>query len=557
MRALSLAPGDRFPSAAAFEAEIDQCLSKLLNRPSDRDVGTMLAQAFAQERANISSLIEAELSAPKSGRAALPVLPIASATNVSPGPPVPTSSPDSSSLEDPVRAGANVGITNPPARVGRRGVVIGGSVAAAFVVGGLVWAIASGRGSAPATAVPSATTLAPLVEGAPTVRGVTDGEILMGMSAAFSGPSRDLGTRMKLGIDTAFSDENDRGGILGRKLTLVALDDGYEGKRALDNMHELVEKRGVFAFIGNVGTPTAQQTVPYANSIKTLFFGAFTGASLLRQQPPDRYVFNYRASYEEETSKMVQYLAAAKHIGPEAVVVFAQHDAYGDAGFNGVAKAMRKLGRADVDILRVNYERNTVDVDAAVSDVMKYHNAADVIRIGNSDVSKPKHPVQAIIMIASYKAAAKFIQKIRDRRISPIFANVSFVGSTALAEELKEQGKNYGAGVIVTQVVPHYESGGSSIIRYREALAKFSPDQQPDFISLEGFVVGKLFAEAVKRAGHDLNEEKVVDTLEAMKEVDLGVGTPLTFGPSEHQASHAVWGTVLDDQMHFLPLDMD
>src|SRR5262249_8480825 len=132
------------------------------------------------------------------------------------------------------------------------------------------------------------------------VRGVTDTEIVCGMSAAFSGPSRELGNRMKLGIDTAFSLADDQGGVAGRSLRLVALDDGYEGPRAGDNMRELIDNRGVFAIVGDVGTPTAQVAAPYATAHKTLFFGAFTGSKVLRQEPPDRYVFNYRASYEEE-----------------------------------------------------------------------------------------------------------------------------------------------------------------------------------------------------------------------------------------------------------------
>jgi ABC-type branched-subunit amino acid transport system substrate-binding protein len=377
------------------------------------------------------------------------------------------------------------------------------------------------------------------------------------MSAAFSGPARDLGTRMKLGVDTALADANEAGGVNGRKLTLVALDDGYEGKRALENMHELVDKREVFAVIGNVGTPTAQSALPYALSTKTIFFGAFTGAQLLRQTPPDRYVFNYRASYEEETAKMVTYLLQTKKIQPSGIVVFAQHDGYGDAGFNGASKAMRKLGHGDVELLRASYERNTVDVDGAVADVLRYDTAMETVSVDNREVTRPRHRLGAVIMISTYKAAARFIQKIRDKKLAPTFVNVSFVGSGALAEELKEIGPSYANGVIVTQVVPHYESGGTAIIAYRDALAKYHPDQHPDFISLEGYLAGKLFVEAVRRAGSELTTEKLVDTLESMKDFDLGTGAPLSFSTSQHQASHQVWGTILDDQGHFAPLDLD
>jgi branched-chain amino acid transport system substrate-binding protein len=391
------------------------------------------------------------------------------------------------------------------------------------------------------------------------VRGVTDTEVLCGMSAAFSGPSRELGNRMKLGVETAFSVVNDASGVGGRKLRLVALDDGYEGPRAGENMKDLLDIRSVFAVIGNVGTPTAQVAMPYAVSHKTIFFGAFTGSKILRQEPPDRYVFNYRASYEEETAKMVHYLVDAKRIAPASIVVFAQHDGYGDAGFDGVAKTLRKYGRGDVDILRANYERNTVDVDAAASDVVRYHTAMERLpgRNENELAFRAKHLVKAVIMVATYKAAARFIQKVRDKGVAPVFLNVSFVGSNALADELKEVGPSYAPGVIVTQVVPHYESGGTGILRYREALSRYHPDQQPDFVSLEGYVVGRLFAEGLRRAGHELDTEKLVDALEAIHDYDMGMGTIINFGMSEHQGSHKVWGTMLDAQGHFQSLDME
>jgi ABC-type branched-subunit amino acid transport system substrate-binding protein len=391
------------------------------------------------------------------------------------------------------------------------------------------------------------------------VRGVSDGEVLVGMSAAFSGPARELGTRMKLGVETAFEVANEQGGAAERKLRLVALDDGYEGARAGANMKELLGSRGVFAVVGNVGTPTAQVAAPLAVADKTLFFGAFTGSNILRQEPPDRYVFNYRASYEEEVSSMVHYLVDAKKVPPESIVVFAQRDGYGDAGFAGVAKALRGYGRAEPDILRTGYERNTVDVDAAVRAVHAYHNMADKLRLP-ADAgwgSQRRHPVRAVILIATYKPAARFIQKIKDKGLDALFLNVSFVGSNALADELRELGPSYVPGVIITQVVPTPQSGGTGVLRYRDALQRLHPDQQPDFVSLEGYVVGTMFVEGLRRAGRDLTTERLVDALEGMHDHDLGIGTVLSFGLSRHQASHKVWGTVLDAEGRFQSLDLE
>src|SRR5947207_6192948 len=205
-------------------------------------------------------------------------------------------------------------------------------------------------------------------ERVPAIRGVTDNEIRLGMSRPFTGSAKELGNQMKLGIETAFNLINERGGIHGRQLRLVAADDGYEPTRTAETMKELYEKERVFGFIGNVGTPTAVVGLPYALERRALFFGAFTGAGLLRRDPPDRYVFNYRASYAEETDAVVRYLVKMRGVRPEQIAVFAQQDVYGDSGFAGVAKAMRALrGGNEGAILRLDYKRNTVDVDDAVA----------------------------------------------------------------------------------------------------------------------------------------------------------------------------------------------
>ena len=172
---------------------------------------------------------------------------------------------------------------------------------------------------------------------------------------------------MNRGIVAAFNVANANGGVHGRQLRLIAADDGYEPARAAETMKQLYEKDQVFGVVGNVGTPTAVVALPYALERKMLFFGAFTGAGLLRNDPPDRYVFNYRASYAEETAAMVHYLVKVRRLMPEQIAVFAQQDAYGDSGFAGVAKAIRSLGGNDSTILRLNYQRNTVDVDDAVA----------------------------------------------------------------------------------------------------------------------------------------------------------------------------------------------
>jgi len=383
---------------------------------------------------------------------------------------------------------------------------------------------------------------APVVSGNVNIpaRGVSDDEIRFGIAAPFSGATKELGHHMKLGIETAFNEANANGGVHGRQLRLISADDGYEPTRTVEAMKQLYETEQVFGAIGNVGTPTAAVALPFALERKMLFYGAFTGANLLRREPPDRYVFNYRASYTEETDAVVRYLVKLRRLRPDQIAVFAQQDAYGDAGFAGVAKAIRALrGGEEGNILRLNYKRNTVDVDDAVN------------RLRQS-----KAPIKAVVMVATYRAAAKFIEKTRNAYPAMIYTNVSFVGSTALAEELMLLGSRFANGVIVTQVVPAVEGYSSLILQYKAALAAYAPGEAPDYVSLEGYLATKVLVEALKRAGPQIDTEKVVDALESLRDFDIGLGTPLNFSRTEHQALHKVWGAQLDANGRYQPIEL-
>ena len=378
------------------------------------------------------------------------------------------------------------------------------------------------------------------VPAGPAVRGVTDREIRFGIAAPFSGSSKELGRQMKLGIDTAFNRVNDAGGIEGRMLKLIAADDGFEPTRTADAMKQLYEKDQVFGMIGNVGTATAAVALPYALDRRMLFFGAFTGANVIRHDPPDRYVFNYRASYAEETDAAVRYFVKMRRIPPRQIAVFAQQDAGGDAGFAGVAKSFRSLGASDSGILRLNYQRNTVDVDDAVN-----------------QLKAQKVPIKAVVMISAYRPAAKFIEKTRDLFPGLLYSNISFVGSTVLADELMLLGPRYAAGAIVTQVVPAVSGYSSIVLEYKNALAKYFPGEAADYVSLEGYVVANVLIEALKRTGQQLDTEKLIDVLENMRDLDLGLGAQLSFGRAEHQASHKIWGTALDETGKYQAIELE
>jgi ABC-type branched-subunit amino acid transport system substrate-binding protein len=305
-------------------------------------------------------------------------------------------------------------------------------------------------------------------------------------------------------------------------------------------MKQLYDKDQVFGFIGNVGTPTAAVAIPFALERRTLFFGGFTGANILRNDPPDRYVFNYRASYAEETDAAVRYLIKLRKLQPRQIAVFAQQDSYGDAGFAGVSKAMRTMGVNDAAILRLGYKRNTVDVDEAVN----------LLRA-------QKTPIRAVVMVATYRAAAKFIEKTRDQFPGMVYTNVSFVGSTSLADELMLLGPRFASGVIVTQVVPAVGGYSSAVLEYKNALAKYFPGEAADYVSFEGYIAANVLIQGIKRAGPQVDTERLIDTLEAMRGVDLGLGTQLNFGRAEHQASHKIWGTAIDDNGKYQPIELE
>jgi serine/threonine protein kinase/ABC-type branched-subunit amino acid transport system substrate-binding protein len=360
--------------------------------------------------------------------------------------------------------------------------------------------------------------------------------ITLGMSAAFSGPSEDLGRGMRVGIETRLREANAAGEI-GRPLRLLPLDDGYEPERTRGNMQRLLGTEKVLAVVGNVGTPTAAVALPLAMAAKTPFIGAFTGAALLRQDPPDRYVFNYRPSYAREIAAMVNHFVGQRRIAPQRIAVFAQEDAFGDAGMAGVCKALAQHGVTDArGILRVGYTRNTADVSEAVKRMVAARD------------------VDAVVMIATYRPAALFIDGLRRAGVKKVLASLSFVGSESLAHELRELGA-WVEDLIVTQVVPPPTANASRVLAYREALHRQFPEEAPGFVSLEGYVVGSLVIEALKRCRR-VDGEGLVEALESIRGLDLGLGAPIDFGPSDHEGSDRIWGSVVGPDYQYRALDM-
>jgi ABC-type branched-subunit amino acid transport system substrate-binding protein len=361
------------------------------------------------------------------------------------------------------------------------------------------------------------------VAGAPPL----DDDLKFGMSTALTGPAADLGLDMRAGVLAAFDEVNRAGGVHGRKLRLVALDDGYEPSRAAPNMVTLIDQEKVIGVVGNVGTPTAVAAIPVAREKKTLFYGAFSGAGTLRRTPPDRYVINFRASYAQETGAMVDALIDSAGLKPEEVAFFTQRDAYGDAGFAGGIAALKRHGLDDESLVtQGRYERNTVAVESALAEIM----SAEV---------RPR----AVIMVGAYAPCAAFVKLARANGLDAKFLNVSFVGTQSLINALGADGE----GVIVTQVVPPLEADLPILARYRAALAASNPAATPGFGSLEGYVAAQVLCRALEKVEGAPTRESIVDALERLGSFDLGLGVGLELGRERHQACDQVWPTVVRD----------
>src|SRR5258706_2705527 len=360
------------------------------------------------------------------------------------------------------------------------------------------------------------------------------GDLVLGMSTALTGPAADLGNKMLDGVNAALAEVERTGGIRGRHVRLIALDDGYEPDRAGPNVRKLVDDEHVLAIVGDVGTPTAVAALPITNASGTPFYGAFTGAGLLRKSPPEHGVVNYRASYAEETRAMVDALIEHAGLSCKEIAFFTQRDAYGDAGFAGGVGALKSHGMKDeAGVLHVRYERNTLAVEKALADVM---------------LAEP--PPRAIIMVGTYKPCAAFIKLARQNGLDSLFLNVSFVGSMSLLRELGDQGE----GVIVTQIVPHFEADLPIVKEYRHALEALDPQKKPEFISLEGYISTRILSRALSTIEGTPDREAVIRALEGLGSFDIGIGEPLHLSPEDHQACHRVWPTIVHGD-RILPFD--
>jgi branched-chain amino acid transport system substrate-binding protein len=355
--------------------------------------------------------------------------------------------------------------------------------------------------------------------------GVTGDTITFGQAAVLEGPASALGLGMQQGLNAAFNEINAKGGVHGRKLKLISVNDGYEPDRAIAATKKLIEEDKVFALIGAVGTPTSAAAQPIATAAKVPFMGAFTGAGFLRN-PKLENVINVRASYDAETEAWVKHLTEDLKISK--IAIFYQDDAFGRAGLSGFKKAMDK--RKMEIAAEATYERNTVAVKSGLLTLKR---------------AEP----EAVVIVGAYKPVAEFIKLSRKTGFNPVFVNISFVGANALAKELGADGK----GVIVSQVVPFPGDASLKVVADYQAAIK-QAGGEPEFVSLEGYLAGRLAIAALEKMGKDVTREGLIKTIKETAKFDIG-GLPMTFSAEKNEGLDRVFMTIIEADGTFKPIE--
>ena len=372
-----------------------------------------------------------------------------------------------------------------------------------------------------------------------TRTGVSDSEILIGSSAAIGGHASFLGTQTLHGSMAYINYVNENGGVHGRQIKVISYDDGYEPFKTVANTQTLINTDKVFALFDYVGTPTSVKIIDIVHNSKVPLIGLFTGAENLRV-PFRPYIFNVRDSYYAEAEGAVAYFV--DDLGLEDIAVFYQDDAFGLAVLSGAQLALERRGMET--IATATYARGTMDVEEAI----------DVIKASEAE---------AVIMVGTYDPLAKFIVLSHQAEYNTLFHAVSFVRSEDFGNQLNEdiekhhtdEGFNieeHNKNIIVTQVVPSPFSEEYETVReYNELVAKYYPNDEPNYVALEGFVNAKVLVEALENAGPDLTREKFIEALESIDHWDVGIGKEVTYGQLDHQGLSGIYYSRLSEDGTF------
>ncbi|MDM8514960.1 ABC transporter substrate-binding protein [Desulfobacterales bacterium HSG16] len=353
--------------------------------------------------------------------------------------------------------------------------------------------------------------------------GIFNDRIVLGSSMALKGHASYLGIQTWRGAMSYIEHVNEKGGIHGRKIEIIFYDDSYDPPKCLANTQKLIVEDNVFALFGYVGTPTTVKIIKMVDEARIPLLGMFTGANALRY-PFNRYLINVRASYYQETRAAVLHLV--KDLGLERIAVFYQYDAFGFDGLTGTELALKDFGMAPV--ARGSYVRGTHDVKEGLEKIIK-------------------SGAEAVVMIGTYEPCTRFIKLAGQKGFSPVFYNVSFVGASELARRI---GRNDDSIVILSQVVPPPEGEKlaylhGSIAEYSKLLKKWFPEDEPNFVGLEGYINARVLVEGLRRAGKNLTREGFIDAIESISNFSLGPKTVISFSPIDHQGMDSVFFTRL------------
>ncbi len=357
--------------------------------------------------------------------------------------------------------------------------------------------------------------------------GVSADTVAFSQIAALDGPAAQLGLGMQKGILAAFDEVNAAGGVNGRKLTLDSRDDGYEPDRSIEAINAVLDENRFFAVIGTVGTPTNKVLQPIATKAGIPLIGPFTGAGFLRN-PELKNVYNIRGTYDAETEEWIKQLVDVE--GKTNIAILYQDDAFGKVGLSGVEKALARRGMELT--ARGTYTRNTTDVKDALVAMMEVNP-------------------EAVVMVGAYQPIGEFIKLSRTFEFTPEFVTISFVGSQALADELWPEG----AGVLISQVVPFpWDENIKIVAEYQKAMTESDSMAGFDFVSLEGYIVGRVAIEALKNAGDNPTRDSFLNAMQGLTNLDLG-GVTISYGPDDHQGIDEIFMTRLLPDGFFEPLE--
>ena len=375
-------------------------------------------------------------------------------------------------------------------------------------IGGLAAACSGAAGAAPRD--PGAPVALAAAPGA-----TSPGALVLGQSAALSGPAAALGQQFKQGAELFFERWNAAGGLNGRPLLLRSLDDGLDPQRCVANTRQLLDE-GVLALFGYVGSATSRAALPLCTAAQRVFFAPFTGSEALRI-PFNPLAFHLRASYVEETRAIVRHLTS---VGIKRIGVFCQNDADGKAGLLGVARALKLQYQSPAGLAFA--EPNAEDVEAPVRTVLA----------GRPD---------AIVQISTYRGSAAFIRAARRAGFSGSFYNTSFANAQALARELGPAAQ----GVVVSQVMPFPFAPKTRLAgEYLAAGRAAQGDRfEPGYGSIEGYVAAKTFAEGLRRS-RGVDTPGLVAGLQSLRELDLG-DFRIDLAPGQHTGSRFIDLTML------------